>query len=60
MDGSSGESADAPLGCCVSLDSRNLSERVDSVLLVPLGSPGLTAQQRFDSSPEKAVCPGPQ
>ena len=43
----------------VSLDSRNLSERVDSVLIVPFGSQGAAGPTTLRFEPGETGLPGP-
>jgi hypothetical protein len=43
----------------VSLDSRNLSERVDSVLIVPFGSQGADGPTTVRFEPGETGLPGP-
>lgn len=43
----------------VSLDSRNLSERVDSVLIVPFGSLGAEGPTTLQFEPGETGLPGP-
>ena len=43
----------------VSLDSRNLSERVDSVLIVPFGSQGADGPTTLRLEPGETGLPGP-
>jgi mRNA-degrading endonuclease toxin of MazEF toxin-antitoxin module len=43
----------------VSLDSRNLSERVDSVLIVPFGSQGAEGPTTLRFDPGETGLPGP-
>jgi len=43
----------------VSLDSRNLSERVDSVLIVPFGSQGTDGPTTLRFEPGETGLPGP-
>jgi len=43
----------------VSLDSRNTSERVDSVLIVPFGSQGADAPTTLRFEPGETGLPGP-
>jgi hypothetical protein len=43
----------------VSLDSRNLSERVDSVLIVPFGSQGAEGPTTLRFEPGETGLPGP-
>jgi mRNA-degrading endonuclease toxin of MazEF toxin-antitoxin module len=43
----------------VSLDSRNISERVDSVLIVPFGSHGVDGPTTLRLEPGETGLPGP-
>jgi mRNA-degrading endonuclease toxin of MazEF toxin-antitoxin module len=43
----------------VSLDSRNMSERVDSVLIVPFGGQGADGPTSLRFEPEETGLPGP-
>lgn len=43
----------------VPLDSRNVSERVDSVLIVPFGSPGADGPTTLRFEPGETGLPGP-
>src|ERR1700686_2947888 len=43
----------------VSLDSRNMSERVDSVLIVPFGSQGADGPTTVQFEPGETGLPGP-
>ncbi len=43
----------------VSLDSRNISERVDSVLIVPFGSQGVDGPTTLRFEPGETGLPGP-
>src|SRR5438445_13130481 len=43
----------------VSLDSRNMSERVDTVLIVPFGSQGVDAPTTLRFEPGETGLPGP-
>jgi mRNA-degrading endonuclease toxin of MazEF toxin-antitoxin module len=43
----------------VSLDSRNMSDRVDSVLIVPFGSQGAEGPTTLRFEPEETGLPGP-
>lgn len=43
----------------VSLDSRNLSDRVDSVLIIPFGSQGAEGPTTLQVEPGESGLPGP-